>query len=264
MLLFTLVTWRSPIILRKVVKTFKSNDPNKQESLFRDITRQCAVVFCDIPALLGALFVFLTVYRAPRLVAAIKRTSLERGKWRFHCAAQFLGLWADLFTLIPLAIVFGTLWRIKPLVKKMRAAAEKLKSADGAKTLQQKAHELSLNHTGDDEHGDHTVDRVVLSSSTGGNPPPGVVIEPATPVSFADSQAVAYRQKQAAIHERREATKKEAAAAKMATKLEWKRRKIVWIQMAMLLIDVIALPFTFLLLGTLVRAPALLSAYIAV
>ena len=87
-----------------------------------------AFTLCDIFTTMFGLIVFATLWRFPFLIKEIsdirKSKNLSKGSktsFDIHIAVfkEFVLLFVDLFMFIFLVLIFGTLWRIKPMVRKI-------------------------------------------------------------------------------------------------------------------------------------------------
>ena len=95
---------------------------------YRDIFRQRTLIlntaffiFIDIPCVIMAIIVFVTIWRAFKLYDLFKNQTNDAWDFRKHSWEQFCSLLRDIFFLIPFFIIVCTLFRLPMLVLALMA-----------------------------------------------------------------------------------------------------------------------------------------------
>lgn len=110
--LLTMITWRAPMLVYKLYHA-----PKKQWEIRKIIGTQILLIFVDIPCILCALVVFVTLWRVPNFIR-----DWENDEWkvRMNCVCQFGMLLIDFGCLLLTLVVIITLWRLYPLICDVR------------------------------------------------------------------------------------------------------------------------------------------------
>ena len=109
MLLFvmTILTWRAPLMIIALKKAER-----KQWKLRITISFQALLILVDIPCIVCALFVLVTVWRIPNIA---RNFSKNQWKLRGTCFTEAAMVFVDLACFIMAAVVILTIWRAYPL-----------------------------------------------------------------------------------------------------------------------------------------------------
>lgn len=104
----TIITWRAPFLIYELHHVKKT-----QWKVREKIGEQVLLIFVDIPCILCALFVFVTLWRVPNFIRNWKNDQWET---RQNCVCQFGMLLIDFGCFLLSLIVVITIWRIYPLI----------------------------------------------------------------------------------------------------------------------------------------------------
>ena len=110
---FTLLTWRSPLM----IIALKEEDNMTQWKVRSIILQQALLVWVDLPCILCAVVVLVTIWRIPNL---IRNFTKDEWKLRATCCKEAAMLLVDLACFILILLIVLTLWRIYPLSKSVR------------------------------------------------------------------------------------------------------------------------------------------------
>ena len=110
--LATIVTWRGPILVYRLYHA------KKEQWVLRRITaEQMLLIAVDIPCILCALVVFVTLWRVPNFIRNLKK---DEWKLRLNSVCQLGMLLVDLGCFVLSLVVMATLWRLYPLIRSIR------------------------------------------------------------------------------------------------------------------------------------------------
>lgn len=106
--LLTVMTWRAPMLIHKL------HHAERKQWKIREITvTQLLLIFVDIPCILCALVVFVTLWRLPNFIRNWKNDEWEVRK---NCVCQLGMLLIDFSCLVLSVIIIVTIWRLYPLI----------------------------------------------------------------------------------------------------------------------------------------------------
>lgn len=104
----TIITWRLPFLVHKLYHTEK-----KQWKVRKVIVEQFLLIFVDIPCILCAIIVFITLWRVPNF---LRNWESDQWKIRKNCVCQMGMLFIDFVCILLCLVVMVTLWRLYPLI----------------------------------------------------------------------------------------------------------------------------------------------------
>ena len=110
--LLTIITWRAPFLIHEL-----RHATMKQWKVREIIVTQMLLVFVDIPCILCALIVFVTLWRVPNFIRNWKKDEWEVRK---NCLSQLGMLFVDFGCFLLAGVVLVTLWRLYPLICDIR------------------------------------------------------------------------------------------------------------------------------------------------
>ena len=246
----TLLSWRSPMLIWSLIghNVFKRDSHWKSHMEVRRVSLlQFLYLFVDIPSIVCALFVLVTVWRMPKLIKETKKhLSKEYNSRNFYkrefkirgsCFKQFGMVWVDVFSCVLALIVFVTLWRAGPLHKDMKKYYNKYK---GRTEEREKSSSPGTEQNGSDEV--EQFDRSGVEHVEDNNG----------------------RENNDVTNDVRVLKVDEVPLKSMKwSQCMWKIRRQIFFHFAMLFIDIPAIPLCLSLLLTGVRASKLISALIS-
>lgn len=108
----TIITWRAPFLINELNHAKKT-----QWKVRKIIAEQVLLVFVDIPCILCALILFVTLWRVPNFIRNWKSNQWETRK---NCVCQLGMLLLDFGCFLLTLVVMVTIWRIYPLICDVR------------------------------------------------------------------------------------------------------------------------------------------------
>lgn len=108
----TIITWRAPFLINELNHAKKT-----QWKVRKIIAEQVLLVFVDIPCILFALILFVTLWRVPNFIRNWKSNQWETRK---NCVCQLGMLLLDFGCFLLTLVVMVTIWRIYPLICDVR------------------------------------------------------------------------------------------------------------------------------------------------
>ena len=108
----TIITWRAPFLINKLYNAEKT-----QWEFRKIIAEQVLLIFVDIPCILCALIVFVTLWRVPNFIRNWQNNQWETRK---NCVCQLGMLFLDFGCFLLTLVVMVTVWRIYPLICDVR------------------------------------------------------------------------------------------------------------------------------------------------
>ncbi|XP_031568248.1 uncharacterized protein LOC116302959 [Actinia tenebrosa] len=133
--LVTMITWRGPLLIYELVEYRNephSVDEDEDECIRVNsdwvikymIAKHATLIFVDIPCIICALIVMVTLWRFPSFV---RNCTKDEWELRKNCLTQFVLLLIDfvflllnILCLILSVVVLATLWRAYPLIKDLK------------------------------------------------------------------------------------------------------------------------------------------------
>lgn len=132
--LIVVVTWRGPLMIYDIINTDEDEyEVDEDDECFTmniewiiksKILKHLGLVFVDIPCIMCAFIVMVTVWRFPRFV---RKCTKDEWKLRKNCVKQFALLVVDfgflllnIFSLIISVLVILTMWRACPLIRDLK------------------------------------------------------------------------------------------------------------------------------------------------
>ena len=275
--LFTLVTWRAPILIWQLrVSTDESIFHTSRQFDIRIIVMlQFFYVFLDVPCIICALFVTVTIWRLPTLTRRIKQALSKHNEYARHfkkkefkirkiCIVEFGMLFVDLFCFIMLMLVLATLWRAYPVIRDIKGYWKKY--SDGKKISKMKDTELgqrvqSYGACSDIESEDVKKDDVNSVVDPDGDSS-DIVIEEGVTVDSGNDDELQVNVEVPETSTQPSEEKQEETKILTWSKFIWKIRKTIAMHFVLFFIDLPAIPLSLLLLVTILRTSQLLSALI--
>ena len=108
----TIITWRAPFLIYELYHVKKT-----QWKVREKIAEQLLLIFVDIPCILCALVVFVTLWRVPNF---IKNWKYNQWEIRQNCVCQLGMLFIDFGCFLLSLVVMVTIWRVYPLICDIR------------------------------------------------------------------------------------------------------------------------------------------------
>ena len=282
-----LFTWRAPFLIKKL-KGKDIFDNHSEFKIKKLAVAQFLLIFVDIPCIIFALFVLVTVWRFPFFVQDCKRAFKKDKKlqWKIRQAAavQFFIFFIDVLCLLMSIIIFVTLWRAYHLLKKIKKIRgrryEVTKETLSDQTEPSKLTKV-LEVDPDDGNGSQDIecraaeDEAKVSdqfeSEAAGTAiqtevDAGRALEAEVKDSVEHSNAEVSQAIEgeaiSQILEEEQVDSLSSSGVKKQSEVGWKIRKAISIELAWLLIDLPAFCLLPLLVVTFIRVPKILSSFL--